>query len=95
MAEVAKDLMNDMKNTGKRALDSGKDLYNDTRSQIPTSQMSQVADQITDTYQTLRKRADTALHASESYAKDHPFRTILGAAAVGFVAGMLIRNSRH
>lgn len=34
------------------------------------------------------------VEASEEFVKAHPFYTILGAAAVGFVAGALI-NRKH
>lgn len=43
-------------------------------------------------YEDLRKRAGEAVDASEDFVKDHPYYTLLGAAAIGFVAGMLLRR---
>lgn len=46
-------------------------------------------------YQALQDKTRQAVDASEEFVKAHPFYTILGAATVGFVAGMLIRRNRH
>ena len=43
-------------------------------------------------YEELRERAATAVDASQDFVKAHPYYTILGAATVGFVAGMLLRR---
>ena len=47
----------------------------------------------TERYQTVRAKAQEAVDASEDFVKTHPFYTVLGAATVGFVAGMLIRRN--
>ncbi|KYG60339.1 YqjD family protein [Bdellovibrio bacteriovorus] len=46
----------------------------------------------TDTYNMAQDRAREAMDASEEFVKAHPFYTVLGAAAVGLVAGLLIRR---
>ncbi|KYG64937.1 hypothetical protein AZI86_12120 [Bdellovibrio bacteriovorus] len=43
-------------------------------------------------YEELRKRAGEAVEASEDFVKEHPYYTLLGAAAVGFLAGMILRR---
>jgi ElaB/YqjD/DUF883 family membrane-anchored ribosome-binding protein len=92
MAELTKDAMKDLKNTGKQTLDSGKSMYQDARSQSPVAQFN---DQIVDSYKTIRKTAESAVQTSESFIKDHPVYTVLGATALGFVAGMIARRSRQ
>lgn len=46
----------------------------------------------TDRYHTVQAKAREAVDASEEFVKEHPFYTVLGAATVGFVAGMLLRR---
>ncbi|MBV2169165.1 MAG: DUF883 family protein [Bdellovibrio sp.] len=45
-----------------------------------------------DRYHAVQDRTREAVDASEEFVKAHPFYTVLGAATVGFVAGMLIRR---
>lgn len=45
-----------------------------------------------DRYNAVQDKARQAVDASEEFVKIHPFYTILGAATVGFVAGMLLRR---
>lgn len=46
----------------------------------------------TDRYHNLQESARDAMDASEDFVKEHPYYTVLGAAAVGFIAGMLLRR---
>lgn len=46
-----------------------------------------------DRYHVVQDKAREAVDASEEFVKAHPFYTVLGAATVGFVAGMLIRRN--
>lgn len=43
-------------------------------------------------YEDLRSRANQAVEASEDFVKQHPYYTLIGAAAVGFVAAMILRR---
>jgi ElaB/YqjD/DUF883 family membrane-anchored ribosome-binding protein len=43
-------------------------------------------------YDSIQKRAQVAFHNSEDFVKQYPIRTVLGAAAVGFLAGMISRR---
>ncbi|WII71990.1 hypothetical protein QJS83_16120 [Bdellovibrio sp. 22V] len=45
-------------------------------------------------FQDLKSKANDAVGASEDMLKSHPFYSVLGAAAIGFVAGLMIRR-RH
>ncbi|MNK07804.1 hypothetical protein D3C87_257240 [compost metagenome] len=47
---------------------------------------------IEDVYHTAQERARQAADASEDFVHKHPFSTVLGAAAVGLVAGLLLRR---
>jgi|GEM_PF-1917788 len=49
----------------------------------------------TDRYEAVQDKAKQAADASEDFIKAHPFYTILGATAVGFIAGMLIRRNNQ
>ncbi|MNL40247.1 hypothetical protein D3C87_1625830 [compost metagenome] len=43
-------------------------------------------------YHNMEERARRAADASEDFVHKHPFSTVLGAAAVGLVAGILLRR---
>lgn len=47
-----------------------------------------------DRYHAVESRVKDGVEASEDLVKSHPFYAVLGAAAVGFVAGALI-NRKH
>lgn len=47
-----------------------------------------------DRYHAVQAKAQEAVEVSEDFVKEHPLYTVLGAAAIGFVAGMLIRGGR-
>lgn len=77
---------------------------NEFRSSIGTSiggslkdspqQLSQGDNEWVQRYHTAQAKAREAVGASEEFVKAHPFYTVLGAATVGFVAGMLIRRNQ-
>ena len=46
-------------------------------------------------YQQVRANAEQGLAASETYVKDHPLSTVLGAFAVGALVGLAIGLSRR
>lgn len=47
-----------------------------------------------DRYHAVQDKAREAVDASEDFVRVHPFYTILGAATVGFVAGVLLRRRK-
>lgn len=98
MADSSRELVNDIKSTGKQALDTGKSIYSDAKSDIKAQAhdiKSSMRSQWNDRYETLKHQAQDALSSSEDFVKEHPIATVLGACAVGFVAGLIARRTRH
>ncbi len=58
------------------------------------STASNAASKLQSSYKELQGRAREALDTSSDYVSEHPVSSVLGACAVGFVAGMLIRSRR-
>ncbi|HEX7673233.1 MAG TPA: hypothetical protein VF412_03630 [Bdellovibrio sp.] len=87
MAETTREVVNDMKSLGKQAIDTGKGAMHEAKSELRS--------QWGDTYDTIKGKAQDAFSASEDFVKEHPITTVLGACAVGFVAGLIARRSRH
>ncbi len=97
MAESPRELMNDLKSTGRQAVDTGKSLYGDVKSDVKSQindAKSELRKEWGERYETIKHRAQDAWETSEDFVKDHPIATVLGACAVGFVAGMIARR-RH
>ncbi|QDK38379.1 YqjD family protein [Bdellovibrio sp. NC01] len=97
MAEPSREFVNDIKSTGKQALDTGKSIYNDAKSEIKSKaedMQSDMRSMWADRYDQIKSRAKDAYSTSEDFVKDHPVATVLGACAIGFVAGLLARRSR-
>lgn len=98
MAESSRELVNDMKSTGKQALDTGKSIYSDAKSEVKShlnDAKSELRTQWADRYDSIKHKAQDAVTTSEDFVKDHPIATVLGACAVGFVAGLIARRTRH
>lgn len=51
--------------------------------------------ELSDRYAEFRDQAKEAVSQSEGYIKEHPLSTVLGACAVGFIAGALLSRSRN
>lgn len=47
---------------------------------------------LSETYQAVQERASDAMEATVDFVKEHPFYSLMGAAAIGFVAGSLLRR---
>ncbi|MDG0816039.1 DUF883 family protein [Bdellovibrio svalbardensis] len=98
MAESSRELVNDMKSTGKQALETGKSIYSDAKSEIKShigEAKSDLRAQLNDRYESIKHKAQDAVSTSEDFVKEHPIATVLGACAVGFVAGLIARRTRH
>lgn len=54
--------------------------------------VSNVRDSLKGAYSTVQEKAQSALSSSGEFVKANPIRTVLGAAAVGFLAGMIARR---
>lgn len=48
-----------------------------------------------DMYHMARERAEEYYDTSVDFVKKYPVSTVAGAAAIGFIAGILLRRSRH
>lgn len=51
-----------------------------------------VTESLKEAYSTVQKKAQDAVVTSEDFIRARPIRTVLGAAAVGFLAGFLARR---
>lgn len=84
---------NDLKNTatsaGQYASDKAKQVAANVSDKIQRGERS--AQEI---YEIARERAEDALDTSVAFVKRHPFATVASAAALGLIAGMLLRRSR-
>ena len=97
MAESSRELMNDIKATGKQAVETGKNLYSESKSDLKSNikeAKSELQGEWGDRYETIKHKAQDAMDTTEDFVKDHPIATVLGACAVGFVAGLIARR-RH
>lgn len=46
-------------------------------------------------YDTAKEKASDAVEYSEGFVKKYPFYTVMGAAAIGLLAGVIIRGGRR
>jgi len=93
MEPTANDVKTDVKNAaqsaGQYASDRAKQVASNVSDKIQKGERS-----AQEMYDVARERAEDALDISIDFVKRHPFSTVAGAAAIGLVAGMLIRRSR-
>jgi ElaB/YqjD/DUF883 family membrane-anchored ribosome-binding protein len=47
---------------------------------------------LSETYKVVQDKASDALDMTTDFIQEHPFYSLLGAAALGFVAGSLLRR---
>lgn len=94
--ENSRDIMNDVGSTARKV---GNDFKSDVKSAAGDIKSSAkeakntLRDELTDRYADFRDQAKEAMNQSESFVKDHPLSTVLGACAVGFIAGALISRA--
>ncbi|MFS4457694.1 DUF883 family protein [Bdellovibrio sp. HCB2-146] len=84
--EASRDIMNDVNTTTRKAAHDLKGSMQEARSSLKEA--------FNDRYESVRRQAGEALSTSEEFVKEHPISTVLGACAVGFIAGALLRR-RH
>lgn len=90
MAEASREILNDMSHAGKQAASLGKQ----TVEKVSDKLHSQASDW-EDRYKAVQEKTRQAVNSSTEFVKEHPFSTVLGAAAVGFLAGIIARSRRH
>lgn len=84
--EASREIMNDVNATARKTAHDIKGSIQEARSSLKSA--------FNDRYDSVRRQANEALHTSEDFVKEHPISTVLGACAVGFIAGALLRR-RH
>lgn len=98
MARTSREFGSDLKSSGKQALETGKSIYGDAKSEIKTQlhdTASELRSELGGRYESLKHSAKDAYNTSEKFVKERPIASILGACAVGFVAGLIARRTRH
>lgn len=84
--------INEVNKKGKDILDKGYDKGKDVLNSM--TDKAQNLD-IQSYYETAKAKTQSAVEASEDFVKKYPFYTVLGAAAVGYLAGWMHKHSRH
>lgn len=89
VSNEAKNLANEAKNMTKEARDKFQEGAKAVRETV-----SHASDEITASFDDIRTRSVQAVDASADYIRQNPWGVVLGAAAVGLVAGLLLRGGR-
>lgn len=81
-----------MERTETSKTSAGSQMNNSSTlfSQESVQELSQSMNDMTE---RVKKAADTAVTESINFAKKYPLHTALGAIAIGFIAGFLVRSS--
>lgn len=90
MEPTANEIKNSAASAAQYAGDKARQVASDVSERIKRGEMS-----AQDLYQEARERAEDAMDVSVDFVKKHPLSTVAGAAAIGFLAGILIRGNRH
>ncbi len=77
-----RDLKNELNATAQNVKSQAKDAIRDMSGAWKESAEN--------AYSMIQERGRQAADASEDFVKRHPFTTVLGAAAIGLVAGFLL-----
>ncbi len=96
--EASREISSDVNSSTKKAIRAGESAINERMHDLQDrakDAYSTVQERARDAYSELQVRAREAADTSEEFVKEHPFTTVLGAAAVGFFAGILINRNRH
>ncbi|MGE5085173.1 MAG: DUF883 family protein [Bacillota bacterium] len=90
MAEASREIINDMSSPGKQTASFGRQALEKASEKLH----SQSADW-EERYKAVQEKTRQAVDSTTDFVKEHPFSTVLGAAAVGFLAGVITRSRRH
>jgi len=86
--DIKNDIKSDVNSAGKFAADKSKQVASTISDSIDQIDLKQ-------TYQTVQKKAQSALDASADFIQEHPFYALAGAVGVGLVAGALLRSGNR
>lgn len=90
MAEASREILNDMSNAGKQAASLGRQAMDKASDKLHSR-----ASDWEERYKAVQEKTRQAVDTTTDFVKEHPVSTVLGAAAVGFLAGMIARSRRH
>lgn len=90
MEPTSTDLKSTASSAAQYASEKAKQMASNVSERIQKGEMS-----AQELYQEARGRAEDAMDVSVDFVKKHPLSTVAGAAAIGFLAGILIRGNRH
>ena len=90
MAEASREILNDMSSASKQAASLGKQAVEKASDKLQSS-----AADWEERYKAVQQKTRQAMDTTTDFVKEHPFSTVLGAAAVGFLAGIIARSRRH
>lgn len=88
--ETIRETAKDIKQAGRQAVNTAADKARSLTSGIDTADLRDSAEEY---YDVAQEYVTDAVKTSVTYAKAHPVQTLLGAVAIGFVAGIFA--SRH
>lgn len=94
MEPSASDLKNAAASAGNYAGDKARQVAHNVSDKV-SEKVDKSQARIEDIYSTARDRAEDYLDTSVDFVKKYPVSTVAGAAAIGFIAGMLLRRTRH
>jgi ElaB/YqjD/DUF883 family membrane-anchored ribosome-binding protein len=90
--ENPRDTLNEVGSTTRRVANEFKSDVKAAAKDARTNLRNELGDR----YEHLRDQAKEMVSQSEGFVKEHPLSTVLGACAVGFIAGAILsRTSRH
>ncbi|MGZ3743576.1 MAG: DUF883 family protein [Pseudobdellovibrionaceae bacterium] len=90
MEPTPNELKNEASSVGSYASDKARQMASAVSEKI--QQQGLKAEEI---YETARDRTEEVLESSADFVKKHPFSTVAGAAAIGFMAGIWLRRTKH
>lgn len=94
MEPSASDLKNAAASAGNYASDKARQVAHNVSENV-SEKLDKSQARIEDIYNTARDRAEDYYDTSIDFVKKYPVSTVAGAAAIGFIAGMLLRRTRH
>jgi ElaB/YqjD/DUF883 family membrane-anchored ribosome-binding protein len=87
--ESPRDTLNEVGSTAKKV---AHDFKGDIRSAAKDAR-SNLRHELGERYDQFRDQAKEMVSQSEGFVKEHPLSTVLGACAVGFIAGAILSRS--
>lgn len=90
MEPSTSDLKNAAASAGTYAGDKARQVAKNVSDKLHTTEA-----RAEDIYHAAKERAEEYYDNSVDFVKKYPVSTVAGAAAIGFLAGVLLRRTRH